>query len=132
MYAASGYDQYRTQAATTASPSQLVLMLFDGVLAEVARAGRALAPPVDVVDAHDCLGRAQAIVTELTLTLDHERGGQLATNLASLYAFCEERLVDANVRKSPEHLDDVTDVILGIREAWETACLPSSPISVAP
>ena len=126
MYA-SGYDQYRPQAATTASPSQLVLMLFDGVLSEVGRAGRALrASPVDVEDAHDCLSRAQAIVMELSLTLDHARGGEVAANLASLYTFCIDRLVEANVRKSSEHLGDVTDVIVGLREAWETACVQSS------
>ena len=132
MYA-SGSDHYRTQAATTASPSQLVLMLFDGALSEVARAGVALrAPRVDVQDVHDCLSRAQAIVTELSLTLDHDRGGEVAANLASLYTFCNERLVEANVRKSPEHLSDVTDVIGGLRDAWEAACVQVNLTPAAP
>ena len=126
MYASS-HDHYRTQAATTASPAQLVLMLFDGALAEVARADRALqASPVEVEEVHDCLSRAQAIVTELSLTLDHDRGGEVAANLGSLYTFCLERLIEANVRKSGEVLGDVRDVVAGLRDSWETACVQSS------
>jgi flagellar secretion chaperone FliS len=133
MYAATtGYSQYRQQAATTASPAQLVMMLYDGALAEIARAERALsATPVDVEDAHDCLSRAQAIVMELSLTLDHERGGQVAGHLASLYTYCSEQLITANVRKSPAELPSVRDVITGLRDAWETACVQQLAPAVA-
>lgn len=135
MYA-TGHAQYRSHAATTASPAQLVLMLFDGALSEVARAERGLtAQPVDVTDAHDCLQRAQAIVTELSVTLDRDRGGDLAARLGSLYSYCIEQLVDANVRKSAEPLAAVTATISGLRDAWDTACVQSSvgqrvPVSI--
>ena len=126
MYATTQHH-YRTQATTTASSAQLVLMLFDGTLAEIARANRALqATPVDVEEAHDCLSRAQAIVTELSLTLDHERGGEVAANLGSLYTYCLERLVEANVDKSHEPLAVVSDVVVGLRDSWEAACVQSS------
>jgi flagellar secretion chaperone FliS len=126
------YAQYRQQAATTATPAQLVLMLYDGALAEVARATRALtADPVDLADAHDCLGRAQSIVTHLSLTLDRERGGEIARNLSSLYTFCNERLIAANLAKSPEGLDAVTSTLSDLRDAWETACVFGAPQPVA-
>lgn len=122
MYA-TGHAQYRSHAATTASPAQLVLMLFDGALSEVARAERGLtAEPADLADVNDCLARAQAIVTELSSTLDRERGGIIAENLAALYAFSLEQLIDANVRKSAEPLTAVTTTITELRDAWETAC----------
>lgn len=122
MYA-TGHAQYRSHAATTASPAQLVLMLFDGCLSEVVRAARGLtAEPADLADVNDCLSRAQAIVTELSSTLDRERGGVIAENLAALYAFCLEQLIDANVRKSAEPLAAVTTTITDLRDAWETAC----------
>lgn len=115
---------YRQQEAQTASPAQLVLMLYNGALAEIARAERGLtATPVDLADVNDCLGRAQAIVTELAVTLDHERGGVMAANLAALYDFCLDRLVTANIAKSVDGLTDVTDVLIGLRDAWEQACV---------
>jgi len=123
---------YRQQETQTASPAQLVLMLYNGALAEVARAGRGLAQsPPDLEDVNDCLNRAQAIVTELSVTLDHERGGVIATNLASLYDFCLERLLDANIGKSTEGLGDVSDVLTGLRDAWEQACVLGQPAPVA-
>jgi flagellar secretion chaperone FliS len=125
------YAQYRQQAATTATPAQLVTMLYDGALSEVARATRALmADPVDLADAHECLGRAQAILSHLLLTLDHDRGGDVAANLASLYTFCNERLIEANLRKSADGLDAVTDTLAGLRDAWEAACVQAQPITV--
>lgn len=136
MYA-TGYDQYRTQAATTASPAQLVLMLFDGALSEIARAERALAAePADLTEVNDCLSRAQAIITELQTTLDRDRGGEIAANLASLYAFCIEQLIEANIRKTAGPLAAVATTVSGIRDAWEAACVNSSigervPVSIA-
>ncbi|MFA9430938.1 flagellar export chaperone FliS [Egicoccus sp. AB-alg2] len=118
------YAAYQTQAAQTASPAQLVVMLYNGALAEVSRATRGLeASPVDIEDVNDCLGRAQAIVTHLAVTLDMERGGAVAANLASLYDFCRDRLVAANVAKSADGLEAVTSVLTDLRDAWEQGCV---------
>jgi flagellar protein FliS len=125
------YAQYRAQAATTASPAQLVLMLYDGALTELSRAERALTEPVDLVDAHDCLTRAQAIVGHLSMTLDHDRGGVIAANLASLYSFCQQQLVEANLRKSSAPLAAVGETLRGLRDAWEAACVQQLTPAVA-
>jgi flagellar protein FliS len=130
MYAATAAPQqhYRQSAAQTATPAQLVLMLYNGALAEIARAQRGLAAtPIDLEDVNDCLGRAQAIVTELMLTLDIDRGGVIATNLASLYDFCVDRLITANITKSADGLADVTNVLSGLRDTWEQACVNATP-----
>lgn len=127
------YAQYRQQAATTASPAQLVLMLYDGALSEVARATQAFdAAPVDIAEVNDCLGRAQAIVNHLSITLDRDRGGDLAGRLSALYRFCQERLVDANIRKTSEPLPAVTDALTGLRDAWEQACVRAPAATLAP
>ena len=124
------YAHYRTQAATTASPAQLVLMLYDGALAHLSRAEEALAGTPATEPAHEALTKAQAIVNHLAVTLDHERGGEIAANLADLYGFCSEQLLRANLEKSPEGLDDVASVLRGLRDAWEEACL-GVPAAVA-
>lgn len=116
------YAAYSQQAASTASPAQLVLMLYDGALARV-EAARLGLEAGKVADVHAALGKAQAIVAELEVTLDRDRGGQIADSLGHLYAYCRERLVAANVSKDPGPLDEVTSVLTGLRDAWERACV---------
>jgi flagellar secretion chaperone FliS len=123
------YTTYRTQAATTASPAQLVLMLYDGALGQVDRAQHALADGQHE-QAHDALTRAQAIITHLSATLDHDRGGDIATNLASLYGFCSQRLVEANLAKRADELPSVASVLRNLRDTWEEACVQADPVAV--
>jgi flagellar secretion chaperone FliS len=125
-----GRSAYQAQATTTASPAQLVLMLYDGALTQIARAEEALDGARDGEAAHQALSKAQAIVTELAVTLDHERGGEMAANLASLYEYCNHLLVDANIAKSAAGLPDAANVLRGLRDAWEQACL-GAPVGVA-
>lgn len=113
------HHHYRTQAVETAGPAQLVLMLYDGALAALYRA-RLAEGSHETVNAE--LLKAQAIVTELRVTLDHERGGEIASSLAALYEFCLDRMISANVRKELRLLDEVESVLREIRDAWEQSC----------
>lgn len=114
---------YATQATQTASPAQLVLMLYDGALDRIERAVSSLAAdPPDTAAAHETITRVQAIVAELVATLDHQRGGDLAGHLAGLYAYVTARLLDANVRKDPAPLREAAEVLRPLRDAWEQAC----------
>ena len=117
-YQAAG-NAYQAQAVETATPVQLVLMLYDGALAAIARAERALQPDGDLEMAHRELTRAQDIVTELLMALDYERGGDIAPSLAAVYEFCLDRLTTANVGKDPTLLPDVARSLADLREAWE-------------
>ena len=117
-----GRQQYQAAATTTAGPAQLVLMLYDGALARLTTAIEALdAEPRDVMGAHHAIVKAQAIVDELLVSLDHDRGGRIAENLASLYLYCRELLVEANISKDPALLEDVEDVLVPLRDAWDEA-----------
>ncbi len=121
------YAAYSQQATTTASPAQLVLMLYDGALARIEAAREALdAEPRDLEVVNTSLHRAQAIVRELQVTLDHERGGDIASNLAGLYTYAQGQLVEANVHKAVGPLDEAAKVIQPLRDAWEAACVNSS------
>jgi flagellar secretion chaperone FliS len=112
-------NQYQSQAVETATPAQLVLMLYDRILVGVLRARQATER--DVVNAE--LQRIQRILTELMVTLDRERGGDIAARLESLYEFSRDRVIQANIKQELGLLDDVEHVIGELRDAWEQSCV---------
>ncbi|GBE25554.1 flagellar protein FliS [bacterium BMS3Bbin02] len=115
-------NAYRVQAVESASPAQLVLMLYDGALGAIAASTRALtADQRDLATAHRELTRAQDIILELQLSLDHDRGGEIASSLEGIYGFCIDRLTQANVKKDMHPLADVTRFITELRDAWVVA-----------
>ncbi|MBW3657891.1 MAG: flagellar export chaperone FliS [Actinobacteria bacterium] len=126
-------NPYQTQSVATAGPAQLVLMLFDRALVAVARASQAAGtdgrPPALETVNHE-LQRAQDILTELRVALDHEQGGDIAANLDALYDFCIDRLLRANISKDVSGLAPVTGTLQGLRDAWDEACC-KVPVGVA-
>jgi flagellar protein FliS len=116
-------NPYQQQSIATAGPAQLVLMMYDGALAAIARARQAQAEGLKGLPVvNDELQRAQAIIRELLFTLDHEKGGAVAANMASLYDFSIDRLIRANVSKDLTLLDPVVAVVQDLRDAWEASC----------
>ena len=75
---ATGYQAYQTNSIQTASPEQLVVMLYDGCLRFLFQSAHAMREG-DRVRSQDRMRRAEAIIDELTVTLDHERGGEIAS-----------------------------------------------------
>lgn len=114
-------NEYQARSVETASPAQLVLMLYDRILVGTLRARQA--DERHVVN-HE-LGRVQQILAELTITLDHERGGEIAARLHALYDFCRDRVVKANLKNDLVLLDDVDAVVRELRDAWEEGCVNS-------
>ena len=122
MYAVDAGHHYAQTEVSTVSPARLVLLMYDAVLGavEIARSVLASERP-DLAVVSQQLTRAQQLVTELKVALDHERGGQIATSLQGLYDYARRRLVDANLAKDAAPLDDVTRIIGDLREAWASS-----------
>lgn len=126
-------NPYQAQSVSTANPAQLVLMLYDRALVAVARAchaGQAPARPGALETINVELQRAQDIVSELQVALDHRQGGQIASNLHLLYDFCLDRLLEANMAKDVSGLESVQRTLQGLRDAWDEACC-SVPVGAA-
>jgi flagellar protein FliS len=104
-------NAYRENSIMTASPEQLVVMLYDG-------AGRFLRQAEgSMVDgswlqASEKLSRAEAIIDELLATLDMD-AGEVADRLQSIFVFCKARLERDSVR-----VDQVARLLSELREAW--------------
>lgn len=118
MYGANAYSQYQKMQVNTASPGQLVLMLYDAGI-RWAREGAAALKAKEMEQGHGLLIKAQEAVSELAGALNMEAGGAIAQNLAQLYDYMYRRLVDANVNKDPEAAEEVAELLTTLREAWE-------------
>jgi flagellar secretion chaperone FliS len=105
-------------AATTASPHQLVTMLFDGFRDAVAQARGAMAAG-RIEDKGQAIGRALRIVDEgLRAGLNLEGGGSIAADLQSLYTYIMLRLTHANLRNDDAALAECVNLLEPVRTAW--------------
>ena len=123
MAIAQAARNYRTAAINTATPGQLVLMLFDGALKNLATALagfeiEAIGPRIEQINNH--LLKAQAILRELQGSLDLRAGGKFARTMWALYDYMLERLRAANFAKDPEPIRVVEKLLDEVRGAWAT------------
>lgn len=126
------YRQYQRSQTETASPGELILMLYAGAIKFINKA-RLHIEAGEVEGAHKNLVAAQNIVMELMVTVDTS-AGELATNLVDLYNYMYRRLVEANTRKDAAAAEEVADLLRNLNEAWEGVVRKSdaAPVLAAP
>jgi flagellar protein FliS len=123
---ANPWQAYRQVATQTATPGQLVLQLYDGVLRflEQARIGFTKDDPKDFNETiNNNLQRAQAIIHELDAALNISEGGDFALTMRRLYDYFDSRLQESNVKKSDAGINEVARHITGLRDAWSEMLL---------
>ncbi|MDR5014725.1 lateral flagellar export chaperone LafC [Aeromonas veronii] len=117
-----GYDAYQfaaTQAkAASADPHQLVLMLIEGLLDEMARAeGHILARQFERKG--QAISKCLQILGGLDSALDMDKGGELAVNLHRLYDYCGQKLFEISVSNNVEGFAEVRKILQELKEGWE-------------
>jgi flagellar secretion chaperone FliS len=123
MNLANPWKSYRQVATQTASPGQLVLMLYDGAIRFLERSltGFSIEDPAESNQTiNNNVIRAQEIVNELNYSLDMEKGGEIAVQLRQLYVYFDRRLMESNIHKSPEGIREVIARLTTLRDAWST------------
>jgi flagellar protein FliS len=103
---------------------QLILRLLQGALDRITSA-RGHMQRREIALKGEALGRAVRMIDGLRACLDHNNGGDIATNLAALYEYMTRRLTEGNLRNDPRALDEVADLLDEIRTSWEQ--ISSSP-----
>ncbi|HET8758605.1 MAG TPA: flagellar export chaperone FliS [Solirubrobacteraceae bacterium] len=116
-YTASQTAAYRQQSILTATPGQLVVMLYDGCLRFLHQAAYAMREG-KTGEADARLSRAEAIIDELLATLDLEKGGVVASRLQGIYVFCSRHLIEARMGRDPEMIEKVGELLGELRDAW--------------
>ena len=117
-----GFDAYQQTAtnakAATADPYQLVLMLVDGLLDELARIeGHIEAKQFERKG--KSMAKALQILGGLDSALDMENGGELADNLRRLYDYCGQQLFEVSVHNDIAKLKGVVHILTELKEGWQ-------------
>jgi flagellar protein FliS len=111
-------DAYRRASIENAPPIKIVRMLYQGAVRFLQQAEE-----VDPSDPNspflDLLERADAIVTELRLSIDHTAGADMTADLERLYLFCEDELGRAGLERSTAPLPGVRSVLNVLLDAWQ-------------
>ena len=116
MNAANGYAAYKNSKVMTASPAELTLMLYDGAIRFCNIAMSAI-DENDIQKAHTNIRKADAILEEFQLTLDHKY--EVAEDFDKVYKYLRERLMWANVKKDKEILEEVLVHLRTMRDTWK-------------
>jgi flagellar secretion chaperone FliS len=129
MYGQNKAAQYRAVRShgmvAAASPTRLVQISFEGILAHLATARGAMGrivdnrPLDDIIAKGSAMGKAIALIGQLDAALDMERGGQVALNLRSLYVYMMNRLTQANVTNDAAIVVEVSGLVAKIKAGWD-------------
>lgn len=101
-----------------ATPVELVLVLTDGLLEELARARGHIVGKRYEQKALS-LDKCTQIINGLASSLDYEQGGEVVANLGRLYDYCAARLYRAGVEMDPAVIDEVVGLLTTIRAGWQ-------------
>jgi flagellar secretion chaperone FliS len=136
-YGAQSYARtYQAQAVLTASPGQLILILFDGAIRFMGLAIDALKEPTQsprsIEQAHTNLVKTQNIIAELQSSLNLEAGGEYAANLDRLYDYYLRRLQLANLKKDAAPVIEVENLVRQLRDGWAEMLRTQASATAAP
>ena len=112
------YNQYKQTQITTANQGKLIVMLYDGAIKFLNIALDNMSPKTyDVVNNN--IIKAQDIITELLLSLNMDEGGEISQNLFNLYMYFKRQLLEANIKKDAEIINQVLKLLKELRDAWD-------------
>jgi flagellar protein FliS len=115
------WESYRKVATQTATPGQLVLMLYDGAIKflEKALAGFTYQDPCQFNETiNNNIVRAQAIIHDMNANLNMKAGGEVAANFRRLYNYLYRRLAEANRAKQKPPLEESIGHLRVLRDSW--------------
>ena len=113
---AEGYNAYLRSKVMTATPAELTLMLYEGAIKFVNKAIMSIEKD-DVMGAHNNLMKTQRIIVELRASLDHKY--PVAKEFDTVYEYILRRLVEANIKKDKDILEEVLEHLRTMRDTWK-------------
>lgn len=112
------YQKYMNQVVTTMTPAQLLIALYDKAITELNKAILYIEDK-NITKAHNSIVRVSEIVDALDASLKEKY--EISDNLAALYEFFREQLVQANIKKDPEILKSLIPFFQDLHDSFEEA-----------
>ena len=112
--------RYQQIQATTATPGELLLALYDGLF-RFLKAAKLCFENKQAIKAREYLSKSHAILSELYIALDYSQAPELCGQLESIYGFCMGHLLQCNLKSNPAMIDDVIRALTPLKEAWAEA-----------
>ncbi len=109
--------EYREAAVRSASPTGLIIMLYEWAIEDLRRIAAAIEEN-DIQRRTDECHHFLEVLNQLQGSLDMERGGDVAANLDRYYAIVRSRLIDAELKNSKQTVDALLNQFLSLHQAW--------------
>jgi len=117
---ANPYAQYKNTQIQTATPGQLILLLYEGGI-RFCKLAKLSIEENNIMNANNYILKIQDIISELMASLDIKKGGEIASNLYSLYDYMLEKLLEANLKKNKLAVEEVQKLLEELRDSWKVA-----------
>ncbi len=115
-----GAKTYKKTSITTASREKILLMLYEGCIKNLKMAKKAIEEK-NIPEKCKHIVKAHDIILELTNSLDHSKGPEVAEQLESLYSFAISQLLHANLHSDANAIDSVLKIMGTLYEGWIVA-----------
>ncbi|MDX1984294.1 MAG: flagellar export chaperone FliS [Bryobacteraceae bacterium] len=125
------YDSHLETQVLSASPVELVQLLYRGAIDALAAARLHLAAG-DIPARAGAVTRAMNLVGELTQALDPDRGGDLASQLRDLYSYILRRIHEGNYQQQDAPFEEASRLLTTLLDAWQSIEQPVDPYNSAP
>jgi flagellar protein FliS len=112
----NAYAQYKNSKVLTASPAELTLMLYDGAIKFCNIAITAI-DENNIEKAYQNIVKTERIVDHLRITLDMKY--PVSQDFERIYTYIGKRLVEANIKKDKEILEEVNEHLRSVRDTWK-------------
>lgn len=109
------YAQYQNSKILTASPAELTLMLYEGAI-KFGNIAITAMNEKDIEKAHANIVKVQRIIDEFRATLDTRY--EVSKDFDNVYRYLLSRLIQANIKKDPEIMEEVVGHLRSMRDTW--------------
>ena len=125
------YNAYKETNVKTASQGRLVVLLYEEAVRQLTLASSLFSEdsnlPVQNIERFGkSILKSQEIITELQVSLDMEKGGEIAKNLMALYIFFNRQLTDANIKEDKAIVESILKMMSELCESWRQAAASSA------